>query len=79
MMIAEDRRGSFFLNDLPGGASKNITIPVDLKDFKQAPGIFKNYTGNLETVVKYNEFYDDDSSVNEYNLKNELLTFPYMP
>lgn len=72
--LTDERRGSFYLNDLPRGSSKNISIPVDLRDFKQAKGVFKNYTGVLETVVKYNEFYDDGN-----NLKNELLTFPYMP
>ena len=73
--LPDERRGSFYINDIPAHSSVKISIPVDVKDFKQAKGMFKTYTGDLESVVKYNQYYDDGSS----NLKNELLTFPYMP
>ena len=50
---------------------QTVHIPVDLKRIKDKPNYYESFTGPLETVIKYREFFDTSS-----RHRAQLLNFP---
>ncbi len=52
-----NRSKSYFINGLKKRCSIVIEVPIEIENLPDNPKFFKTYEGNLETVIKYKEFY----------------------
>jgi hypothetical protein len=68
-----NRSKTYFINGLKKRSSIRIEVPIEIENIVENPGFFNNYEGNLETVIKYKEFF---ASGNDY--KNQILIFKYL-
>ena len=66
------RSKSYFINGLKKRQSTIIQVPIDIENLQDNPNFFRTYEGNLETVIKYKEFY---ATGNDY--KNQILIFKF--
>ena len=46
-----------FINGIKKRSSIVIEVPIEIENLPDNPNFFKTYEGNLETVIKYKEFY----------------------
>jgi len=51
------RSKSYFINGLKKRSSIFIEVPIEIENLPDNPNFFNTYEGNLETVIKYKEFY----------------------
>ena len=65
-----NRNKSYFINGIKKRSSLTIEVPVEIDNLPENPNFFATYEGNLETVIKYKEFYAQGNSY-----KNQILVF----
>ena len=52
-----NRSKSYFINGIKKRSSIVIEVPIEIENLPDNPNFLKTYEGNLETVIKYKEFY----------------------
>ena len=52
-----NRNKSYFINGIKKRSSLIIEVPVEIDNLPDNSSFFATYDGNLETVIKYKEFY----------------------
>jgi len=68
-----NRNQFYYLNGIKKRSKQIIQVPISLEDPTNMKDFYKNYNGNLETNLKYKEFYGVGNTY-----KNQIMIFNKM-